>query len=125
MAPDTHESPASDRLVPEGGRFEGRVFSRRQATIDGEVIGPIEARGLLIVGPDARIEGALVVDALELAGRVKGDVLARERAVLVEGATLRGTLQSPRVRVAEGARLDGSCRIGPVDSDGESGTESA
>jgi len=124
MAKNPRPSPPADRLVPEGARFEGRVVSRGQAAIDGEVIGPVETGGPLLVGPEARIEGSLRVDTLELAGRVDGDVRARKAATLSEGATLRGTLKSPRVRVAEGAHLDGPCRIGPANEDGESGAES-
>ena len=124
MPTNPRPSPPADRLVPEGGRFEGRIVSRGQAAIDGEVIGPVEARGHLLVGPEARIDGNLLVDSLELAGLVQGDVRARKTATLSEGATLRGTLKSPRVRVAEGAHLEGPCRIGPANQDGESGDES-
>lgn len=124
MAPNPRSSPPADRLVPEGGRFEGRIVSRGQAAIDGEVVGPVQAGGHLRVGPEARIDGSLHVDSLELAGLVQGDVRARKTATLSEGATLRGTLKSPRVRVAEGAHLEGPCSIGPANQEGESGAES-
>ena len=101
-------------LVPEGGRFSGRVCFQPGAKIAGEVVGALAAEGPLVVGPRARLKGTLKVDALELAGEAEGEVVARDWAALSEGATLRGTLQSPRVRIAEGALLDGVCRVGPV-----------
>ena len=108
-------------LVPEGGKFQGRVLSLGGARIEGEVVGPIETEGHLIVGPRARLKGTLKVGALELSGAAEGDVVARRWAALDEGATLRGTLESPCVRIADGAHLDGVCRVGP----GQRGFETA
>ncbi|MDE0886122.1 MAG: polymer-forming cytoskeletal protein [Myxococcota bacterium] len=105
-------------LVPEGGRFEGRVYFRGEKAVHGEVVGPIEAAGRLTVGPEGRIQGSVRAESLTLAGRIEGEVVALERACLEEGATLRGTLSSPRVSVAEGALLEGPCRVGPLDGEG-------
>jgi cytoskeletal protein CcmA (bactofilin family) len=68
----------------------------------------------LVIGPEARVRGAVEVGILELVGEAEGEITALERASLAEGATLRGTLRSPRVRVAEGAHIQGPCHIGPV-----------
>ncbi|MDG2332824.1 MAG: polymer-forming cytoskeletal protein [Myxococcota bacterium] len=105
-------------LVPEGAHFEGRVYFRGERAIHGEVVGPIEAAGRLTVGSEARIQGCVRAESLTLAGRIEGEVVALERACLEEGATLRGTLSSPRVSVAEGALLEGPCRVGPLEGEG-------
>ena len=109
--------PSSEALVPENARFAGPVFFDDAAEILGEVAGPVQGTGCLVVGPRARVKGAVEVADLMLAGEVEGDIIAIERASLVEGATLRGTLRSPRVRIDEGAHLDGPCRIGPVENE--------
>ncbi len=111
-------------LVPEGARFEGRVYFRGERAVLGEVVGPVEAVGLLVVGPQARVQGPVHAESLALAGRIEGEVVARERACLEEGATLRGTLRSLRVSVAEGALLEGPCRVGPLEGDGSSESKS-
>jgi len=115
MAEHPADSPPQAPLVPEGGRFRGRVHLRGAQEILGEITGPVEATGSLVIGPNARVDGPVVADILDLEGRVEGDVVARERVSLLAGATLRGTLRSPRVSVAEGAHLEGPCRIGPLD----------
>ena len=107
-------------LVPEGGFFEGRIFAPGRAAIEGTVVGPIETRDALVVGPKARVDGPVRAGVLELSGRVDGDVVALERASLAQGATLRGTLKSPRVSIAEGALLEGPCQVGPVDDGSKS-----
>lgn len=121
---------ASDRdakncLIPEGGRFEGLVVFRGEGCVEGEVQGAIDAQGKLRVGPASSIEGPVNVDHLDLAGNVEGEVVARESAKLDQGATLRGTLRSPRVSVAEGARIQGPCRIGSVGGEAPGDSSSA
>ena len=113
-----------EALVPENTYFTGPVFFDDAAEILGVVEGPVRGPGSLVVGPGARVKGPVEVADLILAGEVEGEVVAGERASLLEGATLRGTLRSPRVRIDEGAHLDGPCRIGPVENEvkGKSGS---
>ena len=112
-------------LVPSGRRFEGLVIFRGEACVEGEVRGVIEAQGCLRLGPDSRVKGPVSVDELELEGDLEGDVLARCSARLDAGATLRGTLSSPRVFVADGARIQGPCRIGSVSGESPESAASA
>jgi len=107
-------APSLPSLVPGECRFVGPVFFGSAAEIHGEVMGSVRGTGRLVVAPQAKIRGTVEVGVLELAGEVEGDVTALECAALAEGATLRGTLRSPRVQVVEGAHIQGSCRIGPL-----------
>lgn len=93
--------------------------------MEGEVQGVIEAQGCLRLGPDSRVRGPVSVDELELEGDLQGDVLARRSARLDSGATLRGTLRSPRVFVADGARIEGPCRIGSLSRESPESASSA
>jgi cytoskeletal protein CcmA (bactofilin family) len=43
-----------------------------------------------------------------VAGRVEGQIVARERAELLASAEVKGSVQAPKVVIAEGARLEGS-----------------
>lgn len=116
---------ASMSLVPAGGSFTGQVVFRGEARVEGEVRGRIEAEGRLQIGPESHVSGPVTVDELELEGELDGDVLARSGARLETGATLRGTLRSPRVFVADGARIQGPCRIGPSSAESREGASSA
>ena len=121
------EKPRSSRpsLVPLGRRFDGLVLFSGEACVEGEVRGVIEAEGCLHLGPDSRVSGPVSVDELELEGDLEGDVLARCSARLNPGATLRGTLRSPRVFVADGARIQGPCRIGSFSGESPESVTSA
>ena len=41
-------------------------------------------------------------------GRIRGDVHAAERAELTSSGAIEGSVQAPKVVIAEGARIDGS-----------------
>lgn len=116
---------SSPSLIPLGGRFAGRVVFRGEACVEGQLEGRIEAQGRLRIGPRSHVTGSVTVDELELEGDLDGDVLARCGARLETGATLRGTLTSPRVFVADGARIQGPCRIGPTWGDSKESASSA
>jgi len=103
--------PHRPPLVPAGGRFVGTLAFRGEVSVEGEVEGPVEGEGVLHVGPAGRIRGPVTVDELHVAGEVEGDVTSRIRVSLVGGATLRGTLSSGLLEVADGAVLEGPCRV--------------
>jgi cytoskeletal protein CcmA (bactofilin family) len=99
-------------LVPPGGRFEGRIIARGPARLDGHIVGSVHVDGHLVAGDGAHIEGDLEVGEVTLAGRVDGEVVAQHRAHLAPGATVRGTLRTPELRMDEGATLEGRCQAG-------------
>jgi cytoskeletal protein CcmA (bactofilin family) len=106
----TGREPVS--LVPAGGRFEGLLAARGEASLDGEHHGPVRADGLLRIGREGRVVGDVDADVLEVAGVLEGRATARRRAVLEEGATVRGTLEAPVLVMREGAVLEGDCKAG-------------
>ncbi|MCH2187830.1 polymer-forming cytoskeletal protein [Myxococcota bacterium] len=99
-------------LVPEGGRFDGRIVVRGAACVAGHVEGPVEGPGRLRVLESAVVSGAIEVDELECAGTIEGPVRVRGVAHLAKGATVRGTLVAPRLSVENGALIQGRCRVG-------------
>ena len=108
--------PARDpiSLVPEGRHFEGLVVFFGDGALEGDVRGEVRASGSLRLGSNSRVTGPVYADEVELTGQLEGYVVARRLAKLTEGATLRGTLSSPKVFVADGARIQGACRIGSL-----------
>ncbi len=95
-----------------GSRFEGLVVLRGPGRIDGDVRGQIVASDQLWIGEAARIDASIDASEVVIAGRVTGEVRARQRIELLAGARVTGTLTAPKVRCADGAHLDGSLRTG-------------
>ena len=108
-APEPHPGTAS--LLAPGARFEGQVTFRGQARIDGRLEGEVRARGTLELGPEARVEARVEVDALVVAGALEGEVVARDRVELLSTARVVGSLETPVLVVADGATFDGPLRM--------------
>ena len=100
-------------VLPEGAVFDGLLVLPGPARIDGGVRGEILAASDLWVGPTGRVHADLEVRSIVIEGRIEGDVSASERIELRGAGQIRGSLRSPRLVVADGCRIDGSCSTGP------------
>ncbi len=79
--------------------------------INGDFNGSLVTKGTLSVGPNAKIEANIVGDSIILAGQIKGDITANTMLVLMETATLRGNISTPKLNIVEGATFHGKCQM--------------
>jgi len=75
--------------------------------INGSFEGKIRIDRNVTVGPMGDIVGDVAGTSVAVAGRVEGQILAQERAELLPSAVVKGSVQAPKVVIAEGARLEG------------------
>jgi cytoskeletal protein CcmA (bactofilin family) len=106
-------------LVPRGGCFEGRVALVGETIIDGTVVGSLRGTGELILGPEARVEGAVECDRITSRGHIDGPVVARRHAHLSGGARLDGDLEAPAIEIEGEVLWNGTARVGSVATSGE------
>ena len=93
----------------------GRLISSEDMTIAGRVEGDVEVRdSLLVIAPDAHIEGNVVALAVVVNGRVTGDVEATRNLEIGATGAVFGDIVTPRMSVAEGATLEGNLSIVPA-----------
>ena len=79
--------------------------------INGDFNGSLVTKGTLSIGPDAQIEANIVGDNIIIAGNIKGDITANKMLVLMETATLRGDISTPKLNIVEGATFHGNCQM--------------
>lgn len=109
MEPDE----ATPTVIGSGSHFDGLLSFRGAARVDGVLTGRVEARGRLEIGPQAHVQARIEVDELVIEGRVEGELRIRERAELAATAVVVGSLVVPRLCMAEGGVLQGSCATTP------------
>jgi cytoskeletal protein CcmA (bactofilin family) len=105
--------PPTEAVLREEMSFEGLLLLPGPARIDGHIRGEILAGGPVWIGVSGRVEADLEVEQAVIAGRVHGAVTARRRIELLPTAVVEGDPSAPRLALAEGARVDGRCRLGP------------
>lgn len=102
-------------LLGAGTRYEGKLFFDGRARIDGEFEGEVFSEGLLVVGEEASIKGAIRVHTLIVrGGKIDGDIHATELVELHAPAHVRGDIRTPALFMDKGVLFDGSCVMGEV-----------
>jgi cytoskeletal protein CcmA (bactofilin family) len=99
-------------LVPREGFFEGLVAIVGHTRVEGTVRGSLRGPGELVLGPDARVEGAIECDIISSRGVIVGPVAARIRAHFGDGAHFEGDLDAPAVEVDGEVVWNGVARVG-------------
>jgi cytoskeletal protein CcmA (bactofilin family) len=120
MSEESHDAAgvAPPPQLLEGAVFEGLLVLPGPGRIDGRVCGEVIAAGDVWVGPSGVVEAHLAGDTVVIEGRVEGDVRARSLIELRSSGQVRGGLSAPRLRIAEGSVVDGSCEAGAEPEDG-------
>lgn len=97
----------------------GEIFGDEDLLINGRFEGKVQVERNVTIGVTGDVLGDLLAKSIVVAGKVEGQVLARERAELLASATVKGTVHAPKVVIAEGAQLQGSVGMssGPVPRD--------
>ncbi len=94
-------------------RFEGKLISTDDLTIDGYVEGSIELGDhSLTIGPGATIKADLVAKNVTISGAVTGNVRAREQLDVRATGSIVGDIAAPRLVIAEGAVVTGQIDVG-------------
>jgi cytoskeletal protein CcmA (bactofilin family) len=109
-----HE-PVIHALLGAGTRYEGKLFFEGRARIDGVFEGEVFSDGVLIIGEEATIKGAIRVHTLIVhGGKIDGDIHATELVELHAPAQVRGDIRTQALFMDKGVLFDGSCVMGEV-----------
>jgi cytoskeletal protein CcmA (bactofilin family) len=102
-------SPSSISTVT---RISGKVEFRGLAKIEGEAEGEITGDEIEIAAT-AVVMAPITANRLKVRGQVNAEIVAHERLEVLSTARLRGPITTPTLVVAEGAQIDGDCRMPP------------
>lgn len=89
---------------------EGKLTGK-DARILGRFRGEIKLAGRLVLGEGSRVEATVTAEAAEIAGELKGDIVAKS-LILLEKARVAGTIEAQSLAVREGAQLNGAVNAG-------------
>ncbi len=88
--------------------IKGEVSAREDLTIAGRIEGTVRLDGhVLTISPGAQLSARVEAGTIIVSGTVQGDLMAAERIELHETAEIKGSLVAPRLRMVDGAALQG------------------
>ena len=79
--------------------------------INGRFEGTLNTKGNLMIGEHAVINADIIGDSIIVAGKINGNIHALKELKLISPACVVGDVRMPLLSVAEGAVLEGNCRM--------------
>lgn len=107
-APRPASGASTATVVGSGTRFVGDLLGDGDVLVEGHLEGRIRVESNVKVGLAGDVQGDVEARSVTVLGRVRGQILASERAELASSATVEGSVQAPKILIAEGAQLDGN-----------------
>ncbi len=93
-------------------RVEGKIISREDIYVDGQVEGSIESpESKVTIGPNGRVKATVSAREVVIIGAVQGDVTATDKVDIRKDAQLEGNIGSARISIEDGAIFKGSIDI--------------
>ena len=110
----------SSTLITQGITFNGTIEGEGVVQVEGTVVGEFSMVGAIIVADSGLVKGPISADVVRVAGRVEGNVTAREHMRLESTGTLIGDVTTASLVVEDGGCLNGrSTMIRTPEPEGE------
>jgi cytoskeletal protein CcmA (bactofilin family) len=100
-----------DTLVGAHTEIQGQMMLRESARIDGRVVGnidtPPDVQATVVVSSNGEVRGDITAYRVLVAGKVAGQIHARERVELQAQCVVQGDIKYGSIATEHGARIMG------------------
>jgi cytoskeletal protein CcmA (bactofilin family) len=103
-------------VIGKGTVIEGNIIAEGDLIVEGTVRGDVTTKTSLLVGPSCIIEGNILAQHAEVAGRVKGTVQALGLLVIKSSSMIDGDVLTKNLNVESGSTFNGRFTVGSVTS---------
>jgi len=100
--------PAMTDCIGIGTHFHGSLAGSGGYLVQGEVVGDGEIEGLVVLAAGSWWKGDILADIVQVAGKVEGNIVARQKINLEPTALVTGDLTAPLIALAEGSSYEGA-----------------
>lgn len=100
---------AGSTVIAQGITFSGTLRGEGVVQVEGVVDGEFDMTGAVIVAESGLIRGPVTADVVRVAGRVEGNIHAREHMRLESSGSLEGDVTTASLVVEDGGILNGRC----------------
>ena len=100
---------AGSTIIAQGITFTGTIRGEGVIQVEGVVEGEFDMTGAVVVAESGLVRGPVAADVVRVAGRVEGNVHAREHMRLESSGSLDGDVTTASLVVEDGGILNGRC----------------
>src|SRR4051812_20461290 len=96
---------SSEKTIEINAQMQGTLSFKDAVNlkVNGNFTGTLEVKGTLTIGSAAHVEAHITGDNIIIAGKVRGDIIAKKMLVLMPTALLTGNISTPKLNIVEGA----------------------
>lgn len=105
---------AATTVIAKGTTIEGKFQCGENVRLDGNIHGEVKVDKRFVMGEGSYVQGNISARDAAIKGKIKGDVHVKEALHLMESAMIEGNITAKTMVVEEGARYNGSCKIGEM-----------
>ena len=104
---------AEDKVIEINAKMQGTLSFKDPVSlkINGRFEGTLEVRGTLNIGESASVDAHINGENVVIAGKVKGDIVAKKMLALMPTAVVNGNISTPKLNIVEGAIFQGKCQM--------------
>ena len=99
-------------IIGADASFKGELKFESAAKVLGEVEGSITSKGKIQIAAGAQCKATVSAKEVAVEGHIEGNVEATDRVELQPKGRITGDVVAARMSMADGASIDGHCRIG-------------
>lgn len=113
MALRDRHKPEEEKILDVDAAMSGSLTFRDPVNlrINGKFEGTLETKGSLVIGQNAVVNAQIVGDEIVVAGRLKGEILAKKKLTLLDSAVAEIKVRTAKLTVHEGAVFEGVCHM--------------
>ena len=109
-------------MIGKGAKIEGTLNVAGDVRVGGQIVGEVNVEKKLMVTAEGRVDANIQAGDADIAGRIKGDVVAKGSLTLRSTCVLEGNIKCTRLMIEEGAIYKGRCEMrSPLTQAGKSG----
>ena len=88
-------------------KFKGELKAQEDLRVEGRIEGTINHQQRLVVGAKGEVVANVTAAAIDVDGKLQGDMLAKRAIKVSQTAVVRGNIRAPSVSITEGANFNG------------------
>ncbi len=98
-------------IIGKDSTITGTIDVKGPLRIDGRIKGQVNCEDTVTIGAGGNIEAEVNCRNASIAGKLKGNVVAKEKVELQAQAEIRGDIKTKSLVIEQGAVFCGSCNM--------------
>ncbi len=108
-----------NNIIAKGTSIVGDIDAAGNIRIDGKIKGNIKCKSKVVTGKGSTIDGNIYAQNAEIEGDIIGILEISEILILKPTAVVQGDIRTGKLIVENGARFNGTCRMGETVAEGK------